>query len=127
MQKMLVMIREIKQIARQLIDWVVNDWLTLSGHTNATVQAVFNDLDPSDAVEMKKLLLDLYDRKLISRSSLQMKMDLDPDVEAANRGQEKTSLELLDDKQIKPIDLIKAVNVQFIVSTYLNGFKLSNI
>lgn len=107
MQKMLVMIREIKQVARHILDWVVNDWLTISGHEDATVQYLFNDLDPSDAVEFKKLLLDLYDRKLISRSSLQMKMELDPDVEAANRTQEKVGVDQLDDKQIKPIaDLV---------------------
>jgi hypothetical protein len=107
MQKMLVMIREIKQVARHILDWVVNDWLTISGHDDATVQYLFNDLDPSDAVEFKKLLLDLYDRKLISRSSLQVKMELDPDVEAANRTQEKVGVDQLDDKQIKPIaDLV---------------------
>lgn len=107
LQKMLVMIREIKQVARQLLDWVVNDWLTLSGHADATVQYLFNDLDPSDAVEMKKLLVDLYDRKLISRSSLQIKMELDPDVEAANRAQEKPGLDVLDEKQAKPlVDLL---------------------
>jgi len=107
MQKMLVMIREIKQVARHILDWVVNDWLTISGHEDATVQYLFNDLDPSDAVEFKKLLLDLYDRKLISRSSLQVKMELDPDVEAANRTQEKVGVDQLDDKQIKPIaDLV---------------------
>jgi hypothetical protein len=107
MQKMLVMIREIKQVARHLLDWVINDWLTISGHADATVQYLFNDLDPSDAVEFKKLLLDLYDRKLISRSSVQLKMELDPDVEAANRTQEKVGLDQLDDKQIKPIaDLV---------------------
>jgi len=107
MQKMLVMIREIKQVARHILDWLVNDWLTISGHEAATVQYLFNDLDPSDAVEFKKLLLDLYDRKLISRSSLQVKMELDPDVEAANRTQEKVGVDQLDDKQIKPIaDLV---------------------
>ena len=109
MQKMLVMIREIKQVARQLLNWVVNDWLTLSGHEKATVQYIFNDLDPNDAVDIKKLLLELYDRKLISRSSLQVKMELDPDVEAANRAQEKPGLDVLDDKQIKP--LVDMVNL----------------
>jgi hypothetical protein len=107
MQKMLVMIREIKQVARHILDWVIGDWQSISGHDDATVQYLFNDLDPSDAVEFKKLLLELYDRKLISRSSLQLKMELDPDVEAANRTQEKVGVDQLDDKQIKPIaDLV---------------------
>ena len=85
MQKMMVMIREIKQAARKLLDWVFDDWMELNGHGDKSIQFIFNDLDPSDAVDFKKLLIELYDRKLISRSSLQLKMDLDPDIEAANR------------------------------------------
>lgn len=109
MQKMLIMIREIKQAARRILDWVIDDWLALTGHADATVQYLFNDLDPSDAVDMKKLLIELYDRKLISRSSLQMKMDLDPDVEAAHREQEKTTVDMLDEQQVKPIvDMVVA-------------------
>jgi hypothetical protein len=88
---------------------VVNDWLTISGHEKATVQYLFNDLDPNDAIDIKKLLIELYDRKLISRSSLQVKMELDPNVETANRSQEKPGLDVLDDKQIKP--LVDMVNL----------------
>ena len=32
MQKMMVMIREIKQAARQLLDWIFDDWMELHGH-----------------------------------------------------------------------------------------------
>ncbi len=46
--------------------------------------------------DVKRLLIELYDRKLISRSSLQLKMDLDPDIEAANRDGEKQSVDLFD-------------------------------
>ena len=103
MQKMIVMIREIKHAARAILDWVFNDWLELSGHQGKSIQYIFSDLDPTDAVDVKKLLIELYDRKLISRSSLQLKMDLDPDIEEANRETEVKSVDLFDEKQVKPI------------------------
>lgn len=67
------------------------------------MQFLFNDLDPSDAVDFKKLLVELYDCKLISRSSLQLKMDLDPEIENANQENEQLNINLLDEKQIKPV------------------------
>ncbi len=109
MQKMLIMIREIKHAARTILNWIYDDWLEIAGHADKNVQFVFNDLDPADAVDFKKLLIELYDRKLISRSSLQMKMDLDPDTEMANRQHEGKSVDLLDEKQVKPIvDMVVA-------------------
>ena len=109
MQKMMVMIREIKQAARAVLAWVFDDWLELRGHADTTLQFLFNDLDPSDEVDVKRLLIELYDRKLISRSSLQLKMDLDPDIESANRETEKQRIDLLDEKQVKPIvDMVMA-------------------
>ncbi len=103
MQKMMIMIREIKQAARRLLDWIFDDWMELRGQEDKTLQFIFNDLDPSDAVDFKKLLIELYDRKLISRSSLQLKMDLDPDIEAANRENERKEIDLMDEKQVKPV------------------------
>ena len=109
MQKMMVMIREIKQAARAILAWVFDDWLELRGQQDKTLQFLFNDLDPSDAVDFKRLLIELYDRKLISRSSLQLKMDLDPDIEAANRKNEGATVDLLDQNQVKPIvDMVVA-------------------
>jgi len=103
MQKMMVMIREIKQAARQVLDWIFDDWMQLHGHADKSLQFLFNDLDPSDAVDFKKLLIELYDRKLISRSSLQLKMDLDPDIEASNRESERRHVDLMDERQVKPV------------------------
>ncbi len=109
LRKMLVMIREITQAAKTILDWVFDDWLELNGWKDKTLQFLFNDLDPSDAVDFKRLLIELYDRKLISRSSLQLKMDLDPDIEAANRDSESQSVDLFDTKQVKPIvDMVLA-------------------
>jgi len=103
MQKMMVMIREIKQAARQILTWIFDDWQQLQGYEDKSLQFLFNDLDPSDAVDFKKLLLELYDRNLISRSSLQLKMDLDPEIETANQENERLNINLLDEKQIKPV------------------------
>jgi hypothetical protein len=109
MQKMMVMIREIKQAARRLLDWIFDDWMRLRGYEEKSLQFLFNDLDPSDAVDFKKLLIDLYDRRLISRSSLQIKMDLDPDIEASNRESDNQRVDLLDGTQVKPVaDLVVA-------------------
>ena len=109
LRKMVVMIREITQAAKTILDWVFTDWLELNGWKGKTLQFVFNDLDPSDAVDFKRLLIELYDRKLISRASLQLKMDLDPDIEAANREGEAQSVDLFDAKQVKPIvDMVLA-------------------
>jgi len=109
MQKMMVMIREIKQAARIILDWVFDEWMRLNGFEGKVVHYIFNDLDPSDAVDFKKLLLELYDRKLISRSSLQLKMELDPEVESANRDTERQHIDITDEKQIKPVvDMVLA-------------------
>ena len=109
MQKMMVMIREIKQAARQLLDWLFDDWRALHGYSDLALQFIFNDLDPSDAVDFKQLLIELYDRQLISRSSLQLKMELDPAIEAANRERERQQIDLMDVRQIKPVvDMVVA-------------------
>lgn len=109
LQKMLVMIREIKRAARRVMSWLFEDWLTLKGWQERTLQSPFNDLDLTDAVGFKRLLIELYVRKLISRSSLQMRMDLDPEIEAGNRKTENEKLDLLDEKQVKPIvDMVNA-------------------
>ena len=42
----------------------------------------FSDLDLTAEVDQKKLLIDLYDRGLISKATVQQKMGLSPAVEA---------------------------------------------
>ena len=109
LQKMLVMIQEIKQAARIILDWIFDDWLELKGWGEQTIQYLFNDLDPSDAVDFKRMLIELYDRKLISRESLQLKMGLDPEIESANREVERKDVDLMDTSQVKPIvDMVLA-------------------
>jgi hypothetical protein len=81
MQKMVVQLKEIKQAARDILDWVFNEWLELRGDEDETLHYQFSDLDLTGEVDQKKLLVDLYDRGLISKPSLQQKMGLSPEVE----------------------------------------------
>jgi len=103
LQKMFIMIREIKHAAKTMLDWIFGDWLEMKGHATSKLHYIFNDLDPSDAADFKKLLIELYDRKLISRSTMLMKMDLDPAIEAAKQQSERGMVDMLDEKQVKPI------------------------
>ena len=52
MQKMMVMNREIRQAARALLQWIFDDWIEPHGHGDNSLQYIFNDLDPSAAVDM---------------------------------------------------------------------------
>ena len=89
MQKMIVQLKEIKQAARDILDWVFDEWLELHGYEDETLHYQFSDLDLSAEVDQKKLLIELYDRGLISKSTLQQKMGLSPEVEAKERDGEE--------------------------------------
>jgi len=109
MQKMIIMLGEIKGAARRIIRWVLDDWQEMKGYGEKTVEVLFNDLDLSDDADFRKLLVELYDRRLISRKSLQVRMQLDPDVEAAQAEAERKEIDLTDEKAVKPIvDLVNA-------------------
>jgi len=81
MQKMIVQLKEIKQAARNILDWVFDEWMERKGHEDEELHYEFSDLDLTAEVDQKKLLVELYDRGLISKSTLQQKMGLSPDVE----------------------------------------------
>lgn len=88
MQKMIVQLKEIKQSVRIMLDWVFDEWLSRKGY-EAELNYEFSDMDLTAEVEQKKLLLDLYDRGLISKNSLQAKMGLSSAVEAKEKGLEE--------------------------------------
>jgi phosphoribosylanthranilate isomerase len=51
----MVMIREIKQAARKLLDWVFDDWMELNGHGDKSIQFIFHPASPRNiSVEMAK-------------------------------------------------------------------------
>jgi len=81
MQKMVVQLKEIKQAARDILDWVFDEWLEAQGHEDEVLHYQFSDLDLNGETDQKKLLVELYDRGLISKSTLQQKMGLSPEVE----------------------------------------------
>ena len=88
---------------------------------------MFNDLDPSDAVDFKRMLIELYDRKLISRESLQLKMGLDPEIEAANQEVEREAIDLMDTKQVKPIvDMVLAGLISVEQAQEMLGLEVSS-
>ncbi len=81
MQKMVVQLKEIKQAARIILDWVFDEWMERKGYEDEELHYEFSDLDLTAEVDQKRLLVELYDRGLISKNTLQQKMGLSPDVE----------------------------------------------
>jgi hypothetical protein len=106
-RKVLIVIREIKQYAKTILRWIYNDWQEMKGYQEKSVQFLFPELDLNNELDVKKLLLELYDRGLISKNSLQLKMDLSPEVESAQRDEErKKPLDIPDAKTI--VDMVNA-------------------
>jgi len=93
MQKMVVQLKEIKEAARTLLDWVFDEWKERKGYEEQDLHYQFSDLDLTSEVDQKRLLLDLYDRGLISKSTLQQKMGLSPDVEDEGRKGEEITVD----------------------------------
>lgn len=107
LQKMLIMIQEIKQAAKSMLCWVFDDWLKAHGHETKSLRFLFNDLDPTDAIDYKRMLLELFDRNLISRHTLQLKMDLDPEQEQTSQEVENKRISLRDNAGVQ--NLLSAV------------------
>lgn len=89
MQKMIVQLKEIKEAARKILDWVFDEWLERKGYDDTELHYQFSDLDLSAEVDQKKLLIELYDRGLVSKNTLQQKMGLSPEVEEKGRKDEE--------------------------------------
>ena len=93
-QKMVIMLKEIKQVAREILDWIFDDWKVMKGYADKKLQYIFSDVDLTNEIEVKKLLIEMYDRNLISKNTIQMKMDLNPDLEKSNRKKEGTLVDM---------------------------------
>jgi len=85
MQKMVVQLKEIKQAAREILDWVFDAWMEAKGLGDVALHYQFSDLDLNAEVDQKRLLVELYDRGLISKETLQQRMGLSPEVESKQR------------------------------------------
>jgi len=93
MRKMIIMLKEIKQVARDMLAWIFDDWKEIQS-IEESIQYFFSDMDLSDEKEVRKMLIELYDRNLISKNTLQTKMDLNPQIEKTNRIQEKSIVDM---------------------------------
>ncbi len=111
MQKMVIMLKEIKQVARVILNWIIQDWQKMKGYEEKSINYIFNDLDLTNEVDLKKLYIELYDRKLISKNSLQIKMDLNPEVESAST----------DVESAKPFDLSDSKTAETAMRFLENG------
>ncbi|MBI5788964.1 MAG: hypothetical protein HZA78_08940 [Candidatus Schekmanbacteria bacterium] len=106
-RKVLIVIRELKQYAKAVLRWIFDDWQEINGYQEKSIQFIFPELDLNNELDVKKLLLELFDRGLISKNSLQLKMDLNPEVELAKRDNErKKPLDIPDAKTI--VDMVNA-------------------
>lgn len=88
LQKMVVQLKEIKQAAREILDWIFTEWRARTGN-DTKVHYGFSDLDLTSEVDQKKVLIELYDRGLISKRTLQEKMGLSPEIENRERDAEE--------------------------------------
>ena len=113
MQKMIIQLKEIKQSARQMLDWLFNEWKELRGYKGEEITYHFNDLDLHNEADIKKLLLQMYDRGLISKKTLQTKMGLDPKTEEAGKEDEEIVL----DTNWSVQDIVQLVSLDILTPT----------
>jgi hypothetical protein len=109
-KKVVVQLKELKQVARDILNWVFNEWLEHNGYEEKTISYIFNDLDLTDEIGMKRLYVELYDRNLISRETMRLKMGLGPKVEEAQVEKESKA----------PIDL-QSKDARTIIDMVNNG------
>ena len=89
LRKMLIQVKQIRQAARNLLHWVMDKWLEVKGWQDRELEFIFTDLNIDDQTEMKRLLLEMYDRGLVSKKTVQVMMELNPDIEQSNRSGEQ--------------------------------------
>jgi len=111
--KVILMLKEIKQIARDMLTWIYDDWKELNGWQDKHIDFIFSDLDLANEESQKKTLIELYDRKIISIDTLQSKLGLRPEVEQANQAEErKSTIDSLNIKDIATLIASGVVSVQ---------------
>lgn len=86
--KVQLMLSDIRDMAREMLRWVLDDWLAMRGKEGESIHIAFQEIDLSAGADQRKVLVDLYDRGLISVRSLQALMGLSPDIEHAQIGRE---------------------------------------
>jgi hypothetical protein len=86
--KIQLMLSDLRDMARDMLQWVLDDWLAMRGKEGESLHIAFPEIDLSAGADQRKVLVDLYDRGLISVRSLQAMMGLSPDIEQAQIGRE---------------------------------------
>jgi len=80
-KKIIIMLSEIKRIVREILDWVYLDWMEMQGSEGTELTYQFDDLDLAEEQDRRTMYVELFDRGLISRSTLQARLGLQPAVE----------------------------------------------
>ena len=109
MQKMVVQLKEIKQAAKQVLNWIFDEWKDLKGFKDVELDYHFSNLDLHNESDIKKIFLEMYDRGLISKKTLQTKMGLDHSAEKA--GQESEEVVINSNWSIQDITHLVALNI----------------
>ena len=109
MQKMVVQLKEIKQAARQVLNWIFDEWKELKGFKDIELDYHFNDLDLHNELDIKKIFLEMYDRGLISKKTFQTKMGLNHSAEKA--GKESEEVVINSNWSIQDITHLVALNI----------------
>jgi len=117
LKKMLIRVRRLRQIAKDLLYWVFDKWLELRGWQGKQLEFVFPDLNLDEQAEGKKLLLEMYDRGLVSKKTVQVMMELNPEIEDANRGETR-----LTDKSWSVADVLQMVQLGILPVGMAQGF-----
>jgi hypothetical protein len=86
--KIQLMLSDLRDTAREMLQWVLDDWLAMRGKEGESLHIAFPEIDLSAGADQRKVLVDLYDRGLISVRSLQAMMGLSPDIEQAQTARE---------------------------------------
>ena len=86
--KIQLMLVDIRKVAEEMLTWVIDDYLEMKGKKGIAYQVVFPGVDLSNGADQRKVLLEMYDRGLISRRTLQTMTGLNPEVEQAQMAKE---------------------------------------
>ena len=100
--KMQLMLVDLQDMAREMLMWVIDDYLEMKGKPDVEVQIVFPSIDLSAGADTRKVLVEMYDRGLISVQTLQAMIGLNPGVERAQMDQESKQVTA----PLKPGDIV---------------------
>ena len=100
--KIQLMLADLRDAAQEMLTWVIEDYLEMKGHKDADVQIVFPGFDLSSGADHRKVLVEMYDRGLISVRTLQAMIGLNPKVEKAQMDNESKQVI----SPLKPGDIV---------------------